>query len=81
MESSFRVMVKGTNGTRIADERSQHEKCLGVGLCWYNISTAVSSFYSATSANLTCMYGHTSSKSMDQPGKVASPARSAEQEK
>ena len=23
----------------------------------------------------TCMYGHTYSKSMDQPGKVASPAR------
>ena len=23
-----------------------------------------------------CMYGHTYSKSMDQPGKVASPARS-----
>ena len=26
-------------------------------------------------AYILCMYGHTSSKSMDQPGKVASPAR------
>ena len=25
--------------------------------------------------NYVCMYGHTSSKSMDQPGKVANPAR------
>ena len=24
---------------------------------------------------VVCMYGHTNSKSMDQPGKVASPAR------
>ena len=25
--------------------------------------------------NVVCMYGHTYSKSMDQPGKVANPAR------
>ena len=25
--------------------------------------------------NYVCMYGHTYSKSMDQPGKVANPAR------
>ena len=27
------------------------------------------------SVQYVCMYGHTYSKSMDQPGKVASPAR------
>ena len=29
----------------------------------------------ATRRMYVCMYGHTYSKSMDQPGKVASPAR------
>ena len=28
-----------------------------------------------TSSDILCMYGHTYSKSMDQPGKVANPAR------
>ena len=32
-------------------------------------------FYAITVCMYVCMYGHTYSKSMDQPGKVASPAR------
>ena len=35
----------------------------------------ISSFSSCWAYMYVCMYGHTYSKSMDQPGKVANPAR------
>ena len=46
---------------------------------WVILSTFLSFFllgvYSVSVSNVQAMYGHTYSKSMDQPEKIANPAR------